>query len=79
MDARLADHVMDEGHIIDAVAQRRNRLADHLARLAVRAELERRLHPRPQPVLKRLDMQSQKSKRIPESIRARLAQAEAGA
>jgi len=47
---------MHERHIVNAVPQRRNGLADHLAALTVRAELERRLHPRTKPVLKRLDM-----------------------
>jgi hypothetical protein len=56
VDARLADHVVNERHVVDTLAQRRDRLADHLAGLAVGTEFERRLHPRPEPILKRLDM-----------------------
>ena len=56
MYAGLADHVVNECHLIDDIAERRDHLAQLLAALAVRLELPDRLEPRPEAVLERLDV-----------------------
>src|SRR4051794_7955276 len=55
MDAGLADQVVDEGHVIDALPQLGHRLAEPLAATAVAREVPHGAQPRAEAVLKRLD------------------------
>ncbi len=55
MHAGLADHVVDEGHFVDHLAQRCDYFAQQFAALAVRLKIPNGLHPRAQAVLKRFD------------------------
>src|SRR5260370_22944750 len=54
--ARFADKVVDEGKVIDHRAERRNHFAEHFAALAIGLKIPDRLEPRPESVLKRLDV-----------------------
>jgi hypothetical protein len=53
--AGLADHVVDEGEVIDDVAERGDDLAEHFAGLAVGAKIPERAEPRAETVLEDLD------------------------
>jgi hypothetical protein len=54
MHARRADHVVDERHPVDHVAERRHRLGEQLPAAAVGLEIPDRLEPGAEAVLKRL-------------------------
>ena len=56
MHARAAGDIVDERDVVDMRAELRDGFAEHLAALAVRLELPRGLHPRPEPVLEGLDL-----------------------
>ena len=61
--AGLADHVVDERHLVHDCAERRDHFAEHLAALAVWLEVPDRPQPRAEAVLKRFDC-SPKSTRL---------------
>ena len=53
MHAGFADHVVNEGEIVDDAAERGHDLAEHLSGLAVGLEIPERAQPRSEAVLKR--------------------------
>ena len=55
VDARLADHVVHEGHVVDTRPEIRDDVAEHLAALAVRLKLPDWSLPRPESILKSFD------------------------
>ena len=56
MNARLADHVVNESHLIDDLTQRRGHFGQMLAALAELLPRPRRGKRRPVPILKQLNL-----------------------
>ena len=55
MNPRRAHHVVDEGHPVDDITERRDGVGEHLAALPVGLEVPDRFEPRSEAVLKGLD------------------------
>ena len=55
MDARGADHVVDEGQLVSHIAESRDRLTEQFAAAAVGLEFPDWLEPRSQAILKGLN------------------------
>jgi hypothetical protein len=55
MHARLSYHIVDKRKIVRDLSERRGDLAQHFSASAVWLEFPKRLEPRSEPILKRLD------------------------